>query len=304
MQQINRKTASRSEPSEGARVAGVVVTYNPDVTAVMATLESVSVQVETLFVIDNSDRTHDLAVQVARLANVQFVDNHGNQGIAHALNVALELSAQASLNLLLTLDQDSLLPAGYVSQLVRLLDARHDRSVIAIAGGEYLTAGVREGGPVVPSDGEVDFLITSGNLLDVDLVSKAGGFRTEFFIDYVDMDLCFRLRKRGLKVIQHPSLTFRHRVGDSQWSKIGNVSFVASHHSAFRRYYMTRNRLVFFKDNLSFATGFVLTDVYGLFKDTVKVVLVEDGKLSKLKAAALGLKDALLGTLGKSRYKF
>lgn len=281
----------------------VVVTYNPDVAAVRATLTAIALQAPVL-VVDNSDRDTGLAAMVDELTNVELIGNGGNRGIAHALNVGVRQAERRGVDWVVTLDQDSVLPPGYIATLKEFVLAHPLREQIAIAGGEYFTAGVRDTVRDMPATGEVDFLITSGNLLNVGIVCKEGGFRDELFIDYVDMDLCFRLRRRGYKIVQHPSLGFTHQVGESRWSKVGPVSFVASHHSAMRRYFMTRNRLVFFKENWTFARKFVVRDIYLLFKDTVKVVLVENNKAAKLKAAWLGMCDALRGRLGGPRHKF
>jgi len=285
------------------KIVGVVVAFNPDVAQIRLTVQALAGQVETVFLLDNSDNGANVAAQLADFPTLRYIGNNGNQGIAQALNRALHEAKADGAGWLLTLDQDSSLPAGYVGSLATYLDDRVDGARIGVLGAAFSSSSDDGNQPAAPS-GEVEYLITSGNLLNVDAALSVGGFREDFFIDYVDVEMCFRLRRRGFKVVQHPSLIFAHELGAIKRSRFLRWSFVASHHSAARRYYMTRNRLVFYAEYFGSHRQFVLTDATHMLKEIFKIFLVEDRKLVKVKAITLGIVDVVRGKMGKAPHRF
>ena len=57
----------------------------------------------------------------------------------------------------------------------------------------------------------VDWVFGAFMLIRRDLFWTIGGMDTSFFLYYEDVDLCYRLRGRGLKTVFYPDLNFVHR---------------------------------------------------------------------------------------------
>ncbi|MDA3023054.1 MAG: glycosyltransferase, partial [Actinomycetota bacterium] len=105
-------------------VIAVVATYRPDAQSLLALLADLAGEaVPTIVVDDASPCTFDpLLRQVSELVagdgpvQVQRFDN--NRGVARSLNIGLALAKDQHAPWLLTLDQDTRLPAGVIEKLL------------------------------------------------------------------------------------------------------------------------------------------------------------------------------------------
>jgi len=115
----------------------------------------------------------------------------------------------------------------------------------------------------------------------------------------VDHEYCLRARSRGYTLAQSAHAVLRVSVGAVREYRFLGLSFNATHHSAPRRYYITRNRLVLIRRYWRQHPRWC----YGTFKDIVKNSLaacaVEEQPISKLVNTLRGTLDALRGRMGK-----
>lgn len=99
------------------------------------------------------------------------------------------------------------------------------------------------GRPPVPlKSGPVDYAITSGNLLHLDVWRVAGPFNEDYFIDCIDFDFSLRARQRGFAIHKASKALLRHELGQSFAVRRSFDRFYTQH-SPLRRYYMFRNFL-------------------------------------------------------------
>ena len=94
----------------------------------------------------------------------------------------------------------------------------------------------------------VTFLISSGALIPMKALLDFCGMRSNYFIDHVDTEWCFRARSRGYKLLGVPDAVMQHSLGDKVkriWLfHMRNVAY----HSPLRDYYMFRNTLLMIRD--------------------------------------------------------
>ncbi|MFZ6687930.1 glycosyltransferase family 2 protein [Undibacterium sp. SXout11W] len=285
------------------KIIAVIITYRPDLELLYKNFQAMASQVAQVILIDNSDDSqHGQQIQ-ARFKDhpeLVYISNGGNQGIAHALNRGVEYAERTGADWILTMDQDSVLPENYVATLSEVITTGGDR--VASIGTPF-----QSGGRIfaeTENGGEVQHLITSGNLINTEAVIKAGKFRDEFFIDYVDIELSFRLRKLGYKLIETQKILFTHHLGEPVRRTLFGIPFTCTNHSALRCYYMSRNRMVFFYENFLFDPKFVFRCFRDMIKEMIKIIIAEDHKQAKLKAIFVGIKDGILGHMGKYQGKF
>jgi rhamnosyltransferase len=92
----------------------------------------------------------------------------------------------------------------------------------------------------------VGFLIASGSLIPTESLETLGGMEERLFIDYVDLEWCFRASAAGFGLYGAPAAELRHRQGDAvvrlRW--LGGRTVVC--HSPLRLYYTIRNRLALY----------------------------------------------------------
>lgn len=269
--------------------AAVVVLYNPT-GHVLANVASYRDHVGMLYVVDNSDQ-HGASV-IAELQtgnNVVCIQNHGNLGIASALNRAAEQALDQGFGYLLTMDQDSRALHG----MVEMLAACHGPGVALVA--PFLLTRYGQTPPAGKACRQVQVAMTSGSLLDLRSYRQVGPFRDDFFIDFVDIEYCLRLRRHGYQVFQADGAQLEHHVG----KLIGPGWFSVTTHSPLRKYYKTRNRFQVWREYERDFPDYVWRDRARFLLELARLLLCEPEKKAKLRMMWRGYRDYRRGRFGK-----
>ena len=175
------------------------------------------------------------AERIAR-AGVTLLSAGRNVGIAEALNRIAAAAQAAGADTLLLLDQDAEPPAGLAAALLAALARLREAAIpVAVVGPAPAPAaghkapsypprpGAPDSGPLAPACGAlppacgalapVQFLATSGSLIDLDALARIGPFRADFFIDGVELEWCFRAWSLGYGCYLARDVAIPHRVG-------------------------------------------------------------------------------------------
>ena len=287
------------------RVAAVFVSYECGAELV-ENVRLLGPQVDLVVVVDNGSAApsgpHLLELEQSGAARVIRLGR--NHGIARALNEGMRHAAEAGCDWVVTMDQDSRPDAHLVADLLRDVDAHAGAKPIAIVapliyGAEDRLliqgwAGAEGAGAASPQAAhEVVTCMTSGALTRTAWWSRLGGFDEGFFIDYVDTDYCLRCLAAGAVVLQSFRASLFHHLGNRRSHRIGRVRFSATHHSAFRRYFITRNRILTWRRFARAQPRYVLDDAKGFVVESAKILLVEDDKWNKARATLRGAADAI-----------
>ncbi len=225
-----------------ARVAAVVVTYWPQAEELTSLLLSLRDQVDRVIICDNSDGASIDTVlpPVLRAPEWEgFLYWHSlgsNLGIGAALNQGFEIAARLGYEAVLTLDQDSEATPGMVVALWEAL--RTHRNAVAAAPqpwdariGVALPLIIRENAKmrrtILQSNQCVmlDHAITSGMLVCLAAWRRIGPFREDFFIDYIDIEWCWRVQLLGDAILGVGQAQLLHRMGASATRLPGNRWF-------------------------------------------------------------------------------
>ena len=218
------------------KIAAIVVLYNPTDT-VFESINSYINNVDKLFVIDNSERRSTKYLKhLKKINKVKYIWNKTNKGIAYSYNLAAKKALIEEYNWLLTMDQDSKWPSGMLTKLIQHI-ANNETDNVGIISPLHKVRGFtlsRFSGYK-----KVMGVMASGNLLNLDIYRKVGGFKEEFFIDNVDYEYCLHLNQLGYEVITLGDCILDHQLGNI---KIIEGEAIAIH-SPLRNYYITRNTL-------------------------------------------------------------
>jgi rhamnosyltransferase len=144
---------------------------------------------------------------------------------------------------------------------------------------------------------EVKTLMTSGSFLKSSVFGRCGRFDQSLFMDYVDHEFCLRLRQHGFKIIQAFRAVLAHRLGSPTSHRILGKRFMVTNYSPSRRYSNARNRLVVYRQYLTFDTLWVLQDLFKWFRETVTMILGERNRTEKLTSIAKGVWDGMRESL-------
>ncbi|WP_237049630.1 glycosyltransferase family 2 protein [Solilutibacter oculi] len=188
-------------------VTAIIVTFQPDLSALHAQLARLRPQVAQAVIVDNASGT-EVAADLQALGHTfkaRLLRNRNNLGIAAALNQGIAVARTLGATHVLLMDQDSLPAADMVEKLSLALARLQSQETVAAVGpvAEDLRTGeaapfVRVGFPLnrkIPAvPGECvycDFLITSGSLVPLVALDAIGGMDEALFIDNVDMEWSF-----------------------------------------------------------------------------------------------------------------
>jgi rhamnosyltransferase len=281
-------------------IAAVIPVYRPDEPALLALLDSlVSERIPVLVTDDASPCTFDHVMRAIADRGIPIVRHPQNAGIARGLNEGLAFAREQGAIWLLTVDQDSSLPPGYVEALLASSPAESglwsDPSALrpGVVGAGII--GDSSGDLTYPTRSEQGFSVTeevfqSGSFWSVAALTEVGGFDERLGIDGVDSAACLALRKAGYSVVVAPSIRLEHTLGTQARSvRILGRGVVASGHSPERRESMVRNRLRLAPAEFTESPTHAFRTLRRLAMNTALAVTVEDERWAKAKGSVRGL---------------
>lgn len=291
----------RQDP-ESARptVWAVMSAFNPQ-PELAASVEAVLDQVDGVVLVDDTgvgevDAIREIAGQHP---TVVVLSNVVNLGLAATLNRGVAEAIRRGADHVLTLDQDTVLPGGYVTALRQLVDSADDlQRVLVVApetvgGRQYVQSHEWERGLCT------SFAVQSGLLFDVAAFRVVGKFREDFIIDALELDFFMRLHQVGGHVLVARGIDLVHEVGEPTTQSILRMRIESSNHSTIRRYYITRNHLRCVMEGWRQNPKVCSIAAVWLLKATIKALAVERPRSPVLLSILRGIRDAFRGDLGK-----
>lgn len=270
------------------RIAAVLVLYYPDAN-LMQRVDSYIKNVEVLYAIDNTDNGDpNLQAILSGYQKIVYVGNGANLGIATALNQGANLAIANGCDFLLTMDQDSFFSNG--PGLATLIDKLYqfDVKTLGILSPEHdhptLSESAKSGVE------KVNFVMTSGNLLNLHVYKTVGPFDETLFIDHVDHEFCFRLNSHNYGVFLDHDVKLSHSLGSVKGMRLLGLTigkFVS--HSPVRTYYMVRNGLAVAKKYENIFPEFRKKNISLIFKEIGKIPF-ESNKLERVKLVWLAIR--------------
>lgn len=267
-------------------IAGIVA-FNPEIKRFDQNIKSISKQVSKVIIIDNfSKNVNEIEEKINKLDNIALIKNKKNEGIAFGLNKIMDLSQEEDADWVLTLDQDSIAPTNLIKKLMQYKEK--DIAILC----PYILDINRDNDNPKDEFNYVDRAITSGSLTRVSAWKDVNGFDELMFIDGVDFDFSDRLVKKGWKIKQVNSVQLIHEIGKISIKKFFGISIIVRNHSAFRKYYISRN--IIYLDKKNNVSYFPLKAIMRVLKQLILVILYENDKLNKIKMIIKGMKDGFL----------
>lgn len=286
-----------------ASIVSVVVTYQP--TAILLDhLRRLSGQGAEIIVVDNGSNgaAAECVAAAEKLPGVCLIRNEANLGIATALNIGIRRALQSDCRWIATFDQDTAIPADYFKRLTdacELCPRANEVGMIVPGGWAETGAAAMPISLRQPTWSFVQGAVGSGSLIRADVFRQVGLFDDALFIDYVDTDFCLRVQKAGQKILSVASVVLEHELGEKQTRHLFVFKISFRIHTAWRYYYIMRNRLVLYRRHIKFAPLWVLHDARWLILELGRIFFLEHRRQLKLHAVIQGLKDGLRGRTGR-----
>lgn len=268
-------------------------------------------QISELIVVNNASSDGTLQLLARRYPQITVLDLPSNTGVGGAYTAALDYAIrEKGHDWVWLFDQDSVPNSDALKRLLQALDyLKADASRLAILApvciyentGRIHPSLIWKNGwrkAVIREDVTyVDAVISSGSLLRAKAIRQAGPPRADFFIDFVDLEHCLRLRSNGYKIAVIRDAILRHALGSPRLLQIGPFSRVWADHVPWREYYKARNEVfTIWTHYPSLASKFSV--VRRLVRHALGILLFGREKLACLKMMYLGVMDGRTGRLG------
>ena len=286
------------------KISATVILYNPD-EDVFNNVMSYARSVEHIIIVDNSTKHNVSLISKLQneLANVIYLNNNNNLGIASALNIGCDKALELGSDWVLTMDQDSSF-INFEHYVNCLHNLSCNKDIALLAGNTVRNAITHLPANPTCHYEEKFLVITSGNFLNLSLFNKIGRFEEKLFIDMVDHEYCMKVNQHKYKIYYLKDVLIEHNLGELfqrrnlLTGKIRNKI----EHSPQRVYYITRNFFYTWKMySKDFPKEFNLLKTINILfiHEMTKILIYEDQKLKKIGAKFLGLYHFFIGKYGK-----
>jgi rhamnosyltransferase len=300
---MRRSTDSGENADSGTTGVGAVVAVFRPGPELLTGVEAALAQVDELVLaVDEhpvTEATREL-LEVCRALGATVLEQPANRGIGAALNagIARLRELRPELGHVLTLDQDSHIPDGYVVDLLA-------------AGSAATHAGIRVGMVAPDQVGSIIRLpsrprgevvlggepIQSGLLVPVEAFDRLHGFDEPLFIDGVDTDFYLRALDLRLRCVVAPGTRLEHRLG-AAIKVTGDRELPLVVASTFRYHYQWRNLVMLLRRHARRHPGWALRAVLRAVRHLAIVTVLAPGRLARLREAYAGLRAGLSGEVG------
>lgn len=238
-------------------IGAVIVTYNPKINELKRNIKAIMFQVNQCLIVDNDSNNIFKIEDVASDLGCEIVKLSCNKGIAGAQNEGFRFFKNRSVEWVLTLDQDSLVPKNLISEYLKTNKLSDETSgIITASYFDRNWSEAQKKNLMYQGNQDVikkDFVISSGNLVRTSAWEKVGGFDDFLFIDMVDYDFNAKLLLANYQIWQANKVVLNHAVGEVVHKPILEKILVLpesgllADHSKNRQYYIYRNSLIFDK---------------------------------------------------------
>lgn len=209
--------------SDGKTAAGVVA-FRPDPDLFLPLVRRLVDESDAVFVFVNG-AIDGVILEAVHAAGAKVIVSQYNLGVGEALNQLALHAIWAGYARLAVFDDDSGLPPGALAALT------HSMNALEAAGQRPAVVGPRIVSPAESDEtyrppryfragrdrmGDacgVWYVISSGSLIDLAAFRRVGAFRSDFFMDAIDTEWCFRAWSRGYSCWVDESVRMEHRIG-------------------------------------------------------------------------------------------
>jgi rhamnosyltransferase len=300
-------------------VAGVIVTYNSDLSALKRLLDRVAPQLNKIFIVDNGSLNAQEINRASKLiAHARVILSPVNLGLGHAHNLGIQACRDEGVAMVLLLDQDSLPRDDMVEKLITAFDRENQvNGKVAAVGAHYTGSHTghpsffvqfkrfrfrkcfceqHENGQIVSAD----MLISSGCLISLSAIEAIGDMDEDLFIDHIDTEWFLRAKSLGWQSYGVCDALMEHTLGEQTlriwWGRWRYFPV----HQPYRYYYIYRNSLLLYRRKYPHRF-WKQADIIRLVMMFMIFCLLVNRKWENLQMILRGLKDGVLGNTGPLR---
>jgi rhamnosyltransferase len=237
---------------EANNIACIIVTYNPDYDVLKKCIDSIYHQINFLILVDNSDKpTESLYELLGQYKQINLIANFENLGISKAQNIGVIKALELGADFILFSDQDTSYPDGFIVDMLFNFVNYGGQEVALIAPNfinknnqnknqgfiifdSFYARKITHSNSVI----NISQAISSGSMVPIGAFERVGLLDESLFIDWVDLEWCWRATSKGMKILGCNNVLIEHDLGDSNILIFGSTYPIRS---PIRHYYIIRN---------------------------------------------------------------
>jgi len=283
------------------KIYSILVAYNPDIEELSQAVERLKKQTDIVIVSNNSN--YDVKFEDEQVKVFNFGEN---LGIAKAQSIGMKWAFENEADFILQMDQDSIPNDDLVEKLLTCYEKLENKGYrVGLVGPQDFDKDTNELNKARLKKGDfiedmncvsLEQTLSSGSLIPKKVYDTIGSMDDNLFIDAVDSEYCWRIRKNGFLVIKNNDALLAHKLGDGKQKILGILNVGVP--SPIRHYYQVRNTLLLFRRNYVPSYWKYSGIVKVVFKLFVYPFTLNKG-LERFKYIIKGIKDGILGRSGK-----
>ncbi|MBM7072105.1 glycosyltransferase family 2 protein [Shewanella sp. 202IG2-18] len=247
----------------------------------------------------------DNASSLPVIAPCEIIHLDSNYGIAKAQNVGIEYVLEKNAEVVIFFDQDSSINDDeFIAQLYEPITNNITKISAPVfidneRGFTYPIVEITKNGGRIkhyPTETTAAFrvnnVISSGTMVEANVLKQVGNMAEPLFIDYVDTEWCLRAYSKGFDVLIVPTARMIHSIGDKTL-KIGR--YYVPKHSSFRRYYRIRNAFYLLRLSYIPKRMAIREITFSIIHQWILILFSKEERLDYLKSLCRGLKDGVWG---------
>lgn len=243
-------------------ISSLIILYEPNLNKIEECINSLSSQVNEIFIVDNSIKNHSNFFK--KYKNINYLYAGKNLGIAAAQNLGISEIKKKNYKYVIFSDQDTIFKNSYALKMMNKYHELSYKYKIAALTPSFYNINNKTLYPAINRKGffkvknyntSKDIIVTetisSGLFINLDVFDIVGKMNEKLFIDWVDYEWCWRAKKNGYCIIMIPSIIIYHQLGIQN----NNIFFKNyPKHNKNRYYYIFRNGfyLIFYSKNIPF----------------------------------------------------
>jgi GT2 family glycosyltransferase len=268
----------------------------------------------TIIVVDNGSDKDQLQKLVECAFKITLIKAGENLGYTGGNNVGIDCAIDKKAKYILLLNNDTYIAIDALENMMLSANSdkevgvlspkiffHPDRHLIWSAGVTfnntnlmgYLSGYKEEDKEIYNQQSDVDYVSGCAMLIQTHVIKKVGKLCDDYFAVCEDIDFCFRVKNQGYRIRYEPSATIWH-IESSSSGGSDNPQYV---------YYQTRNYFLFHNRwAQSKAELFISQLYYSAFVVKRALLFIIKGNFKGVLAIILGVKDVVIGRLGRQDY--
>jgi len=238
------------------KIVAVITTFNPQMERFKCVLDAITNQCIKIIIVDNNSQNFENIKNLcSSYNNVEIIRNDKNYGLGKALNEGIEFVKNDldHIDYILTLDQDSVVKCN-LREILSKFENIYNKTKVGIIN---LNSGNKNGDEYYINN----YPIISGSIVNPLVFCNGLRYREEFFMDQIDFDFDFQVRRLGYSLFSTATNCLSHQLGVNKHNNKFSIE------PPVRLYLMARNSFILLKERKIDIYFFISQLIFWSFRD-------------------------------------